>query len=335
MKLHADAADFLRRYLEMAPAPLHELGLEECRSMRMAGDLPPGPTIASVHDLVVDSAIDDPAWVAALWLRDEASEGMPVPVRVYRPTADPDLPVIVYLHGGGWSIGSVDGVDTLCRVLADRSRAVVVAVDYRQAPEHPYPAPLHDCWRVLRWVAAGGVAGVDPTRLAVGGDSAGGNLAAACALIARDSGLVQIAAQLLVYAPTDAGDASESTVTCADAPVLTSRDVDWFWGLYVPEGVDPAHATISPKNAETLAGLPPTNVITAEYDPVRDDAEDFGRRLEESGVSVLHRRFDGVYHGFFPLVGVVEAADQAAQYAAEWLSGMLDPKMSHATGVQP
>lgn len=322
MILQADAAAFLVRYHEVAPRPLHELGIDAGRAMRMTGTAPAGPPLWSVEDVsttYVDGLYDP--------VLDRFDEEGPTPdhlrVRVYRPSSAQDLPVLVYFHGGGWSIGSLDGVDAVCRVLAERSDCVVVSVDYRQAPEHPYPAPLQDCWRALRWVATGGLDGVNPSRLAVGGDSAGGNLAAACVLLARDTGLVDVAAQLLIYPPTDAHDSSESTRSCADAPVLTTYDVHWFWDLYVGDDFDRRSTTISPKNASSLEGLPPTAVMTAEFDPIRDDGEDYAVRLAAAGVPVHQHRYAGVFHGFFPLVGVIEAADEAADEAALWLGAVL------------
>jgi acetyl esterase len=320
MRLESDAGEYLARLNEVLPRPLHELGVQAGRTLRMTGSAPAGPALWSVQDISVGQVPGDPRAGDA---NTAPEDGVELRARVYRPSPASDAPALIYLHGGGWSIGSLDGVDAACRVLAEQTGFVVISVDYRQAPEDPYPSPLQDCWRALRWVASGGAGGLDASRLAVGGDSAGANLAAACALLARDTGLVNLSAQLLVYPPTDAADDSASTRSYADAPVLTSADVRWFWNLYVPAHIDRSQPMISPKRAATLAGLPPTAVITAEHDPIRDDGEDFAARLQRAGVQVGHRRFTGVYHGFFPLVGVIGAADQAAFHAATWLRGTL------------
>lgn len=327
MTLDPDAEAYLVRYRDMAPLPLRELGVDACRAMRMAGEVFTGPSMWQVEDVSVTEPPEygDPEWLQRLWNLD-ATPVDTVTVRVYRPAPAKNAPALVYLHGGGWSIGSVDGVDALCRTLAEKSGTVVISVDYRQAPEHPYPAALRDSWRALRWIAAGGLADLDVERVVVGGDSAGGNLAAVCALLARDTGLVRLAGQLLVYPPTDAHDASESTVTHREAPVLSARDVEWFWSLYAPAPADRRAATISPKSAATLAGLPPAAVFTAEHDPIRDDGEDYAHRLSKAGVPVERRRVDGTFHGYFPLVGVLDAADRTADDVARWLRHVLNPQ---------
>lgn len=304
--LDPDARLFLERLAAAMPRPISELGVQAGRDLRMAGELPSGPELF---------------WVEELRLPNSSSGAK---VRVYRPSNDDDLPVLVYLHGGGWSIGSLDGVDAVCRALAASARCVVVSVDYRQAPEHPFPAPLDDSWAALAWVAAGGLRHVDHRTVAIAGDSAGGNLALACAVLAREEWPTLLCAQLLVYPATDALDDSASMRTNANAPVLTAADVAWFWDMYVPDVDLRSHPSVSPKKAATLEGLPPTLVVTAELDPLRDDGEDLVRRLSESGVEVEHRRVDRIFHGFFPMVGVLRAADESVEWAASGLARAFD-----------
>lgn len=326
MILADDAHAFLEQFREALPWPLHQMGVEAGRNLTMKA-FPTGPSLYSVEDITIDGT---EIAMGAGFVDGVEEEAVPIRARVYRPVAALSLGALVYFHGGGWSIGSVDGVDAVCRVLSAEARVVVISVDYRQAPEHPFPTPLRDCWRALQWVAAGNLDGVDCARLAIGGDSAGANLAAACTLLARDAGAVNLTAQLLVYPPTDANDSLPSTREFADAPVLTSRDVRWFWDLYVPDLRDRSEPRISPKNAPTLVGLPTAIVLTAEYDPIRDDGEDYARLLAEAGVPVRKRRFDGAFHGFFPMVGLLKTADAAASYAASCLADSLTAQHSSA-----
>lgn len=320
MALDPDAADYLSKLDIAMPQPLHVLGVEAGRTLRMDTDAAAAPSLWRVEDVFVGEVVGDRRAGPA----DEPhARSNRLRARVYRPSETTEAPVLVYLHGGGWSIGSLDGVDSLCRTLAHESDVVVVSVDYRQAPEHPYPAAVQDAWRTLRWVYEGNLPGVRTDRVAIGGDSAGGNLAAVCATLAAETGLIDLKAQLLVYPPTDAADESSSTREFAEAPVLTTKDVDWFWNLYLPAGSDRTAATISPKNARNLSDLPPTAVFTAQYDPIRDDAEDFADRLRRAGVTVEQRRYEGVYHGFFPLVGLLAGADRAVRDAATWLQAQL------------
>lgn len=245
-----------------------------------------------------------------------------IPARVYSPEADETPPVVVYYHGGGWVLGGLESHDGTCRALANAAGAVVISVDYRLAPEHPFPAAVDDAWAALRWIAdhAGDLGG-DPSRLAVAGDSAGGNLAAVVALLARDAGSPALRGQLLVYPATDATMASNSIQANGEGFFLTKADMEWFYGHYAPER--PSDWRLSPLSAEDLTGLPPALVLTAEYDPLRDEGEAYGARLAASGVPVEVVRKDGLIHGFFGMVADVDEARAAMDHAGATVRGWM------------
>jgi acetyl esterase len=205
---------------------------------------------------------------------------------------------LVYFHGGGWVLGSVITAHGVCAALAHESRYTVVSVDYRLAPEHPFPAAVEDAWAATTWVHKHGAELGAPGPLAVGGDSAGGNLAAVMALRARDRGL-PLAFQLLVYPVMDADLDTTSYPENAQGYWLTRAGMAWFWDQYLPDG-DRFHPDASPLRAEDVSGTPPALVITAEYDPLRDEGEAYARRLEEAGVPVTLSRYDGLIHAFHP-----------------------------------
>jgi acetyl esterase len=240
-----------------------------------------------------------------------------VPVRIYRPEGTGPFPLLVWFHGGGWVIGSVQGGDATCRRLAAGAGAVVVSVEYRLAPEYPFPAAPEDCYAATVWaVAHAGELGADPARVAVGGDSAGGNLAAVIAMMARDQGGPSLRFQLLVYPVTDALSTYPSYIENGEGYLLTSDTMRWFIGHYLGEA-DPKDPLASPIYAPDLSGLPPALVLTAEYDPLRDEGEAYGKLLEMAGVPTAVRRFDGQIHGFFGFAAVFPAALEGVGIAAE------------------
>jgi acetyl esterase len=285
--------------------PLYSLTLEQARAADLeairAGAGDPEP----VHE-VVDREVPGPAG--------------PLPIRVYRPGEDRPRPALMYFYGGGWALGSLDTGDAVCRALANRAGCVVVAAGYRLAPEARFPAAVHDCHAATAWVAAhADEVGADPDRIAVGGDSAGGNLAAAVALLARDRGDLALAGQLLVYPNTD-HRADTASMRESDDPALFNRtSVAWYWGHYLSTESDGLDPLASPLRAPSLAGLPPALVITAEYDPLRDEGEAYARRLAAEGVSAELIRYDGMAHGFFTMVGTLDTARAALDAAADRL----------------
>ncbi len=235
-----------------------------------------------------------------------------IPVRVYRPSNDPGLPIVVYFHGGGWVIGSLETHDNSCRALANAVEAVVVSVDYRLAPEHKFPAAIDDAFAATQWVADHAAElGGDAARIAVAGDSAGGNLAAVVSIMARDARGPALVHQLLVYPATDGERDCASMRANATGYFLERDSMRWFDGLYLRDERDRADWRFSPLRADSLAGLPPAFVLTAEFDPLCDQGEAYARRLEQEGVPVELRRYDGVFHGFFGMRDLMEPAQQA------------------------
>jgi acetyl esterase len=247
----------------------------------------------------------------------------PVLVRVYRPSEGNGdaLPVLVWFHGGGWVLGNVPGSDVTCRHLAKESGRVVVSVEYRLAPEYPFPAGAEDCYAATAWVAThASEIGVDPSQLAVGGDSAGGNLAAVITLMAKERGGPDINKQLLVYPVTDGLMSYPSMRENAEGYLLTEAAMKWFWGHYLGNGGNEKEPLASPIYADDLSGLPPALVMTAEFDPLRDEGEAYAKRLEQAGVPVTTTRYDGQIHGFFGMSGVFDTTAAAIKEAAAFLS---------------
>lgn len=286
------------------------LGVDGYRQMVASmGPLEEGEAVARVSDLEVPHAAGD------------------IPVRVYRSETAEQYPgVLVFFHGGGFVACGVDTHDGLCRALCNAAGCVVVSVDYRLSPEVRYPAPLEDCYAATRWVAENGDRlEVDSDRLAVGGDSVGGCFAAAVALMARDrDDGPGIRHQFLLAPALDSACDSPSHTEFGEGYFLTSDMMRWFWGHYLGPGADGRDPLASPAHAERLAGLPPTTVVSAGFDPLRDEAETYADRLEAAGVPVTRKRYDGMIHGFlsFP---AIEAAAAARREIGGWLAGALRP----------
>ena len=262
--------------------PVTALTPQEARAQMLQGTALLGepPTIARSEDRVIPGP------------------GGPIPVRILAPEGKAPLPALVYFHGGGWVVGSIDTHDALGRHLANAAGVAVISVDYRLAPEHKFPAAVEDAYAATAWVAAHAAAiGIDPTRIAVGGDSAGGNLAAVVALMARERGGPHLAFQLLIYPITDFNLDTASYHENADGYFLTRDAMAWYWGHYLASPADGQHPHASPLRAPDLRGLPPALVLTAEFDPLRDEGEAFAARLAAAGVPVTLIRHDGMIHG--------------------------------------
>jgi acetyl esterase len=245
-----------------------------------------------------------------------------MPVRLYTPPGRGPFPVLVYFHGGGWVIGNIAAYDPTCRALTNAAGCVVVSVEYRLAPEHKFPAAPEDCYAALQWVATNAAAiNGEPARLAIGGDSAGGNLTAVVAQMARDRGGPPLVYQVLVYPVTDYNYNTASYRENADGYLLTRDAMGWFWNHYLRSQADGSNPLASPLRAPNLRGLPPALVLTAEFDPLRDEGEAYAARLQETGVPVTLKRYDGMIHGFFSLGTVLDQGKQAMADAAAALRG--------------
>ena len=238
-----------------------------------------------------------------------------VRVRIYRPSGS-ERTALVFLHGGGWVVGGLESHAPVCRALASRSGAAVVAVDYRLAPEHRFPAAVDDAWTALRWTAR------RFDRIAVGGDSAGGNLSAVIARRARDADLA-LALQVLVYPATDHGCSWPSYRQNASGPAFHTAEMEWFWRQYLTDPARGAEPDCSPLRAADLSGLAPALVLTAEYDPLRDEGEAYAEALRAAGVAVELERYDGLIHGFLRMPAVIGRADGALTLIADAVAGAL------------
>jgi acetyl esterase len=303
MPLSAKSKEFLEMFAASGAPPL--------------GTVPVPETRAAFDGIAAFGG--PPVEVAKIEDRKIPGPGGEIPIRVYTPEGKAPMPVIVFFHGGGWVIGTLETHDPICRHLAKQAGAVVVSVDYRLAPEHKFPAGPEDCYAATAWVAEHAAEiGVDAKRLVVGGDSAGGNLAAVVSLMARDRGKPRIAHQLLIYPVTDHSYETVSYRENAKGLLLEKDSMVWFWNHYLSSSADGQNPYASPLRAKDLKGLPPATVVTAEFDPLRDEGEAYAKRLREAGVPVKAKRYDGVIHGFAILGGVFpEAAQVVADIAAE------------------
>jgi acetyl esterase len=297
VNLHPQAQGLLDGMAAQGGPPLTELTVAEARTLPglFTELIGPGPEVAEVRDITL-----------------QGGHG-PIPARVYEPVPDP-VATVVYYHGGGWVIGSVDDGDAACRRLAVSSGARVVSVEYRLAPEHTFPVPLDDCYDAFVEIGST-VAGDEP--LVVAGDSAGGNLATVTALRVRDEGGPAIALQLLVYPAVEADPRTASYKQYSNAGlILNTEDMAWFFGHYVPNLADRAHPHVSPLRAD-LTGLPPAYIVLAAYDPLLDEGLAYAAKLEAAGVPVTVVRYDDQIHAFFTMVNLMESAHAAIDRAAE------------------
>ncbi|MGH8324117.1 MAG: alpha/beta hydrolase [Steroidobacteraceae bacterium] len=263
--------------------------------------------------------------VAKVEDRTVPGPGGAIPLRIYTPVGAEPGGALVYFHGGGWVLGDIQMTDQPCRMLANASGCVVVSVAYRLAPEHKFPAAPEDCYAATQWVFANAAAlNVDPARIAVGGTSAGGTLAVVVALMARDRAGPRLAFQLLIYPATTSELTSKSQQEFADDGYILSRaDMEWFWGHYLASSADRTNQYACPAFAKTLRGLPPALVMTAEFDPLRDEGEAFAARLRAEGVPTTLTRYDGVTHGFFGMPTLLDKSKAAIAEAAAALRAAL------------
>jgi acetyl esterase len=266
-----------------------------------------------------------PEKVAKSEKRTIPGPGGQIPVQIYTPEGNAPFPVLVYFHGGGWTVGTIESWDSFCRSLCNASGCVTVSVDYRLAPEHKFPAGPEDCYAATDWVAKNAASiGGDPARVAVGGDSAGGNLAAVAALMARDQDGPALCFQLLIYPAFDPAMSAPSHQEFAqDGYVLSRADMAWFWNHYLRGPQDEANPYLNPARAKDLSRLPAALVITAGFDPLRDEGEAYATMLRTAGVPVTSKRYAGLTHGFFNMTSQIEQARVARDEASARLREAL------------
>ena len=240
-----------------------------------------------------------------------------LPIRIYRPNQDQNAPAMVFFHGGGWVLNFLDIYDAALHRLANQSGSVIISVNYQKAPEHPFPAPFDDCYAGLLWVKAHAQEiGIDPNRVGVGGDSAGGNLAAAVALKARDEN-VALTYQLLVYPCLDRDFTTKSYIDAATDYGLTTQAMEWFWDQYLQGSLHDNNPYAAPMRANSLSGVAPSIVITAQYDPLVSDSENYCAKLTSDGAEFIYKEFPGMIHGFFANVAATPSSHLALDFAAK------------------
>ena len=248
-----------------------------------------------------------------------------LPIAIYRPEGDGPLPAIVMFHGGGWVAGNLQLSQVQHQLMAKDTGAVVISVNYQKAPEHKFPIPFNDCYATLEWVSANTeTLEINPDLIGVAGDSAGGNLASAVALKARDAKGPRVAFQILIYPATDHKFDYPSMIENSPNYLLSSDAMRWYWDQYVNSPEDFKNPYVLPMNSPDLSGLPPTIIITAEYDPLRDEAEELAKRLKSAGNTVVLHRYEGVIHGFMLMQGFLKDARDASKKIGEELRIILE-----------
>jgi acetyl esterase len=310
--LDPDAALVFKAFQEAGRPPYETVSPVEARELYLKARVvsnPEPPELKSVQPLAIP-----------------ASHG-PIPARVYTPMRLRETnglaPCLVFFHGGGWVIGNLDSHDVVCRKLADEGQLIVISVDYRLAPEHKFPAAVDDAVTATKWIADNATQlGIDASRLSVGGDSAGGNLAAVVAISARDGNGPAIAGQVLIYPAIDFALTHPSHSEPETSILLTHSVVRWFRAHYLNGAADVEDWRASPARAKTLIGLPPAYVLTAGADPLRDEGDEYAKRLKEAGVPLTYRTFPGQFHGFFTMGKLLQQANVVASEIGDWLKAL-------------
>jgi acetyl esterase len=299
MPLDPQARNMLDQIAALGLPPNHTVSPQEARSNMNSRPQSSGPEVARVED------------------RPIPGPGPEIPVRIYTPAGSGPFPVLVWFHGGGWVVGNLETADGTARRLTAQAGCLVVSVDYRLAPEARFPAAPEDCYAVAQWVAGNaGSINADPGSIAVGGDSSGGNLAAVVSLMARDRGGPSLAFQLLVYPVTARDFDTDSYRQNGEVYGLTTDAMKWYWDLYLRDDADASDQHASPLLAKDLSGLPPALVITAEFDPLRDEGEAYAQRLQAAGVTAKLSRYDGMIHGFFGMPAFIDEGRRAVAEAS-------------------
>ena len=280
----------------------HEVSPEEARANGRARPRAPGPEVGKVEDRTIPGPAGE------------------IPVRIYTPAGVGPFPGLAWYHGGGWVVGDLDTADATARHLCVKADCVVVSVDYRLAPETKFPGAADDCYAATQWLANNASSlNVDASRIAVGGDSAGGNLAAAVSLMSRDRGGCGIAFQLLVYPVTERNFNTGSYIDNAEGYQLSRDGMIWYWDHYLASDADATNPYAAPMHAADLSNLPPALVITAEFDPLRDEGEAYAEKLRAAGVPTTCTRYDGMIHGFYGMPAAVDKSRQAVEQSAACL----------------
>ena len=299
MPLDPQAQAVIDQLATLGLPPVHTVTPAEARRNAQSRPRAAGPEVAKVEDRMISGS------------------GPDVPVRIYTPVGPGPFPILVWFHGGGWVVGDLDSADGTARHLTVGAECVTVSVDYRLAPDTKFPGPADDCYDVTVWAAqnAASING-DPNRIAAGGDSAGGNLAAGISLMARDRGNPSLQFQLLVYPVTAHDFTTTSYQDNAEGYLLSKTSMEWYWDQYLASPADASNPYAAPMAATDLSNLPPALVITAEYDPLRDEGEAYGARLKDAGIATTCTRYNGMIHGFFGMSAVMDQAKNAIAEAS-------------------
>ncbi len=294
MPLDPQAQQVLEQMAALNLPPTYTVSPEEARALNKARPRAAGPEVAKVEDATIPGA------------------GPDIPVRIYIPSGPGPFPILAWFHGGGWVVGDLDTADATARHLTVGANCVTVSVDYRLAPETKFPGAADDCYAATVWAAQNAARlNGDASRLAVGGDSAGGNLSAVVAQMARDRGTPPLVFQLLVYPVTEQNFETPSYRNNAEGYLLTRQSMQWYWNHYLSGPADATNPYAAPLMAKDLSGLPPAFVLTAEYDPLCDEGEVYATRLQDAGVPTTYTRYDGMIHGFFGMSAVLDKGQQA------------------------
>ena len=301
MTLRPEYVKLLKEMAESGAPELWEVPVSVTRSFSQA-QLKIAADVAAIHS-ITDRYIPGPT--------------ADLHVRIFRPNDSDNLPCIIYFHGSGWTLGFIDLFNPCLSMLSQHSESIVIAVNYQKAPEHPFPEPFNDCYASLEW-AVNNVEelGIDPLNISVGGDSAGGNLAAAVALKARDEKLVSLASQLLVYPCTNKDFTTDSYKELAQGYGLSTKAMQWFWDQYIQDARHADNPYACPARATSFKDLPPTVLIAAQYDPLISDSENYKKLLEKDGVPVVYKQFDGVIHGFFRAPEITTVSNEAIAFVS-------------------
>lgn len=298
--------------------------LEEAAALDLPAYQDLSPSEARKQMLDLTAPVDPLMTVDRVEDRSIPGPSSEIPIRLYYPEGDPPFAAVVYFHGGGWVIGSLDTHHGVCHAFAKKSGCLIVSVDYRLAPEHRHPAAVEDAYAATVWVAENAAAiQADPQRIGIGGDSAGGHLAAVVAQMARDRQGPRLGLQVLIYPITDFNFETSSYLNNADGYMLTRDMMKWFWNHYLGKKAAADHPYVSPLRAKDLRSLPPALVITAEFDPLRDEGEAYAAKLRQSGVNVKSICYEGMIHGFIRMTSRLDKANEALDEAAEVVKRFL------------